>query len=45
MAYLAPESIVLSVPSTLTCCQQNVFFVVSLVTHEQHFMVGASDED
>jgi hypothetical protein len=49
MAYLAPKSVVVSVPSTLTFrsltfCEQNVFSC-GLVTHEQHLMVGASDEN
>jgi len=47
MAYLAPKSIVVSVPSTLTFrsltfCEQNVFFC-GLLTHEQHLTVGASN--
>lgn len=50
MAYLAPKSKEVSVPSTLTFrsltfCEQNVFFVVGSVTHEQHLTVGASDGD
>jgi len=50
MAYLAPESIVVSMQSTLTFrsltfCEQNVFFEVGLLTHEQHLMVCASDGD
>jgi hypothetical protein len=48
MAYLAPKSILVSVPSTLTFrslkfCEQNVFFMVGLVTHEEHLTVGSID--